>query len=161
MAFAFGNFMSFAPTQAFNELLEQEDTTLEQVLDQDSAVSQMIAGNERLISFFTKERVQQLLVYITEVAEDETNVQRARKFPFVADELLNVDLSFMKDMVLQDDELLKQLLGFYDQREINILLAGYVSKYTQTLMSRDLEGMLTVIFEKSNVASRIVSHINN
>lgn len=57
MAFAFGNFMSFAPTQAFNELLEQEDTTLEQVLDQDSAVSQMIAGNERLISFFTKERV--------------------------------------------------------------------------------------------------------
>ena len=39
MAIALGHFMNFAPSGAINELLEKDDTTLEDLLDQEAVVS--------------------------------------------------------------------------------------------------------------------------
>ena len=45
-------------------------------------------------------------MYITEVAEDEEDEARARKFPFVANELLNSDAEVILDCVIGDEGLM-------------------------------------------------------
>lgn len=98
MAFMFGNnffniFRTFHTSQAFEELLDKEDTTLAQVLDEEEVVQEMKNGSSKLIAFLTPENIAEMLVYITEVAEDEEDVQRARKLPFIANELLSCEVS--------------------------------------------------------------------
>ena len=67
----FSMFRAFHTSQAFEELLDKEDTTLSQVLDEEDVIQEMKNGNSKLIDFLTEENISELLVYITEVAEDE------------------------------------------------------------------------------------------
>ena len=82
-----------------------------------------------MIDFLTPEKISELLVYIIEVAENEDDEQRARKFPFIANELLSCEVSQIMDRFFEFPDLLDKLFGFYNTDEaVNILLGGYVAK---------------------------------
>jgi hypothetical protein len=70
-----------------------------------------------------------MIEYITVVAEDEMDVGRAKKLPFVVNEILGSDGSPLLDKVIDNTDLLTQLWGFYQQEpQLNLVLAGYVSQ---------------------------------
>jgi hypothetical protein len=62
MAFSFGtNFFSafrgFHTSQAFEQLLDSDDTTLSQVLNEEDVIQESKQGNAKLLEFLTPERL--------------------------------------------------------------------------------------------------------
>lgn len=119
-------------------------------------------GSSKLIAFLTPENIAELLVYITEVAEDEEDSQRARKFPFIANELLSCEVSQIMDRFFEFPELLEKLMGFYSSQEaVNILLGGYVSKTVIGLLNRNKSAMIDYLLVTNDLGSKIAYHIYN
>lgn len=119
-------------------------------------------GNSKLITFLSPENIVELLVYITEVAEDEEDAQRARKFPFIANELLSCEVSQIMDRFFEFPELLEKLLGFYNTSEaVNILLGGYVARTVIGLMNRNKTAMVDYLLVTSELGVKIAHHIYN
>lgn len=69
-------------------ILEKENCTLEELLDEDEIIQECKALNERLINFLRERaQVEQLLRYIVDEAPDEADKKQSFKFPFVACEI--------------------------------------------------------------------------
>jgi hypothetical protein len=165
MAFSFGvNFFSafrgFHTSQAFEELLDKEDTTLAQVLEEEDVIQEMKNSNAKLVAFLTPERLTELLNFLTVVADDENDIPRARKYPFIANELLSCEAPTVLDMILGNEDLLGQLFSFFkEEAPLNLTLAGYVSQVVTNLLIRNREVMMSFFATQGDWVKGITAHI--
>uniref|UniRef100_A0A0E0L6I9 Uncharacterized protein n=2 Tax=Oryza punctata TaxID=4537 RepID=A0A0E0L6I9_ORYPU len=111
-------------------ILDKENFTLEELLDEDEIIQECKALNTRLINFLRdKAQVEQLLRYIVEEVPEDSEKKRSFKFPFIACEIFTCEIDIILRTLVEDEELMDLLFSFVKPgHPHSTLLAGYFSK---------------------------------
>ena len=114
---------------AVAELLEDESTTLEELLDEDELLQEANTGNEQLDAFLCKpDTLEELIKLLTVAADEDASPQRRIKFPYLVSELVLCDLPRMRSG-LATKENLGRLFGIFGgEVEPSVRQIGLVEK---------------------------------
>mmetsp|Transcript_7925 Transcript_7925/g.15378 ORF Transcript_7925/g.15378 Transcript_7925/m.15378 type:complete len:581 (-) Transcript_7925:1692-3434(-) len=150
---------NFGGNHAFEELVQREGVTLEEVLDYEGLIEEVRSHNSSFENFLTPEHCHTLLTFITEEPTDESDSKRCFKYPFVASEVLSNDLEKVINLFTKEAEFMQRLLDFLRTERINLTLAGYFSKVYTSLFNRYCHFVLASTFETSNYSKDFVRHV--
>ncbi|KAK6936051.1 SIT4 phosphatase-associated protein family [Dillenia turbinata] len=119
-------------------VLDKENFTLDELLDEEEIIQECKALNSRLINFLRdRSQVEQLLHYVVEEAPEDADSKRAFKFPFVSCEIFTCEIDVILRTLVEEEELMDLLFSFLEpDRPHSTLLAGYFSKVVVCLMLR-------------------------
>ncbi|KAL9260498.1 Serine/threonine-protein phosphatase 6 regulatory subunit 2-like protein, partial [Drosera capensis] len=112
-------------------ILEKENFTLEELLDEDEIIQECKALNSRLICFLRQRpQVEQLVRYIVEEGvEEDAEMKRTFKYPLVSCEIFTCEVDIMLKTLVEDEKLMNLLFSFLEpNRPHSTLLSGYFSK---------------------------------
>ncbi|KAG2286048.1 hypothetical protein Bca52824_045652, partial [Brassica carinata] len=127
----FWKLASLSASSPVDSILDKENYTLEELLDEEEIIQECKALNSRLIHFLRdKAQVEQLLRYVVEEPEeDDADSKRAFKYPFVSCEIFTCEIEVILKTLVEDDKLMDLLFSFLEpSRPHSALLAGYFGK---------------------------------
>ncbi|KAI8888069.1 SAPS-domain-containing protein [Backusella circina FSU 941] len=171
---------------AIDSLLEREDVTLEEVMEEDDLLQEAKSMNQKLVDFLCKpENIKALLNYIT--ATDLEESQRF-KYPFLASEIIACEIPQITDAIMLDHkELLEQFWTYLDRpaqarrrasdpkkqqkeeeeeeeeasvRGLDSLQASYFCKTIGVLLAKYPSDMMTFIQSDPENLTKILSHLH-
>ncbi|KAL6609485.1 hypothetical protein ACP70R_039454 [Stipagrostis hirtigluma subsp. patula] len=142
-------------------ILDKENFTLEELLDEDEIIQECKALNTRLINFLRdKAQVEQLLRYIVEEVPEDSEKKRSFKFPFIACEIFTCEIDIILRTLVEDDELMDLLFSFVKpDHPHSTLLAGYFSKVVICLMLRKTAPLMNYVQEHPAIVVQLVDLI--
>ncbi|XP_017102591.2 serine/threonine-protein phosphatase 6 regulatory subunit 3 [Drosophila bipectinata] len=131
----------YAPSANIEALLEKENSTLEEFLDEEDILQECKTQKKNLVNYFTRPEVIRRLVELitTEPNEDVPMAQRFR-YANMSCEILTLGLPSLDEKLLTDPETL-QLLYSYLEKEppLNPLLSSFFSKTFSMLFTKKPE----------------------
>ncbi|KAK6163333.1 hypothetical protein DH2020_000197 [Rehmannia glutinosa] len=142
-------------------VLDKEDFTLEELLDEEEIIQECKALNSRLINFLRdRAQVEQLLQYIVEDPPEDADSKRTFKFPFIACEIFTCEIDVILKTVVEEEELMNLLFSFLEpNRHHSALLAGYFSKVVVCLMLRKTIPLMNYVKAHQDVFKQLVDLI--
>ncbi|VAH77193.1 unnamed protein product [Triticum turgidum subsp. durum] len=142
-------------------ILDKENFTLEELLDEDEIIQECKALNTRLINFLRdKAQVEQLLRYVVEEVPDEAEKKRSFKFPFIACEIFTCEIDVILRTLVEDEELMDLLFSFVKpDHPHSTLLSGYFSKVVICLMLRKTAPLMNYVQEHPEIVVQLVDLI--
>ncbi|KAF8402753.1 hypothetical protein HHK36_010843 [Tetracentron sinense] len=142
-------------------VLDKENFTLEELLDEEEIIQECKALNSRLINFLRdRTQVEQLLRYIVEEAPEDAESKRAFKFPFIACEIFTCEIDVIFKTLIEEEELMNLLFSFLEpHRPHCALLAGYFSKVVVCLMLRKTVPVMNYVEAHQDVFRQLVDLI--
>lgn len=94
-------------------LLEREDVTLKELMDEEDVLQECKAQNRKLIEFLLKaECLEDLVSFIIEEPPQDMDEKIRYKYPNISCELLTSDVSQMNERLGEDESLLMRLYSF-------------------------------------------------
>lgn len=96
-------FNGFGQRSVIDDLLDDEDTTLDKLLAENELINEVKVNNKRLIEFFTRDKIVKLIHYISEMPEENDDNNRTYRYPFVSSEILSCDSPSILDMFFKAD----------------------------------------------------------
>jgi serine/threonine-protein phosphatase 6 regulatory subunit 3 len=154
--------MSYADTSPIDAVLERADFTLEDLLDEDHIIQESKGENEKLLAYLTKEDVLAQLIQYVVTAKDPATEDKVRlKYPYVASELLSLELEVIYGSILRNEELCKSLFGFLSSPSVSdSLLCGYFQKVVSQFLSKSPVPCINRI-RQLNVVGGLIDNINS
>ncbi|KAI9007011.1 SIT4 phosphatase-associated protein-domain-containing protein [Phycomyces nitens] len=170
----------FHNPSAIDTLLDREDITLEDLMDEEDLLQEAKSHNQKLIEYLCKpHNISKLLGYITATHLEEG--QRF-KYPFLACEIIACEIPLIIDtIVIEHKELLEELWSFLDRpasprRKIvpksdqasaketelvglDSLKASYFCKVITVLLTKQTQEMVEFIRSKPDNLSKILAHL--
>ncbi|GAB4840672.1 hypothetical protein Ancab_021439 [Ancistrocladus abbreviatus] len=142
-------------------ILDKENFTLEELLDEDEIIQECKALNSRLINYLRERpQVEQLIRYIVEEAPEDAEKSRTFKFPFISCEIFTCEVDIILKTVVEDGELMNLLFSFLDpNRSHSTLLAGYFSKVLICLLLRKTVPLMHYINAHQDIITQLVDLI--
>ncbi|KAH9747787.1 SIT4 phosphatase-associated family protein [Citrus sinensis] len=142
-------------------ILDKENFTLEELLDEDDIIQECKALNGRLINFLRERaQVEQLIQYIVVEAPEDAEKRRTFKFPFVACEIFTCEVDIILKTLVEDEELMNLLFSFLEPKDSHsTLLAGYFSKVVICLLLRKTVPLMHYIKAHQEIMARLVDLI--
>nr|XP_027086875.1 serine/threonine-protein phosphatase 6 regulatory subunit 1-like isoform X1 [Coffea arabica] len=142
-------------------ILDKENYTLEELLDEDEIIQECKALNGRLINFLRERaQVEQLVRYIVEEAPEDAEKTRTFKFPFIACEIFTCEVDIILKALVEDEELMSILFSFLEPgRSHSTLLAGYFSKVVICLLLRKTVPLMNYIQAHQDIIGKLVDLI--
>ncbi|XP_047941220.1 serine/threonine-protein phosphatase 6 regulatory subunit 1-like [Salvia hispanica] len=142
-------------------ILDKDDFTLEELLDEDEIIQECKALNGRLINFLRERaNVKQLVQYIVEEPPVGAEKERTFKLPFVACEIFTCEVDIILKALIEDEELMDMLFSFLEpERPHSTLLAGYFSKVVVCLLLRKTTPLTNYIRDHQDIIKRLVDLI--
>lgn len=142
-------------------ILDKDNFTLEELLDEDEIIQECKALNARLINFLRERpQVEQLIRFIVEEAPENAEKRRTFKLPFVACEIFTCEVDIILKTLVEDEELMNLLFSFLNpMRSHSTLLAGYFSKVVICLLLRKTVPLMTYIKAHQEIISQLVDLI--
>ncbi|KAL9171218.1 hypothetical protein ABFS82_04G194800 [Erythranthe guttata] len=142
-------------------VLDKEDFTLEELLDEEEIIQECKALNSRLINFLRdRAQVEQLLQYIVEDPPEDADSKRTFKFPFIACEVFTCEIDVILKTLVEEEELMNLLFSFLEpNRHHSALLAGYFSKVVVCLMLRKTISLMNYVKVHQDVFKQLVDLI--
>ncbi|KAL1555753.1 serine/threonine-protein phosphatase 6 regulatory subunit 1-like [Salvia divinorum] len=142
-------------------ILDKDDFTLEELLNEDEIIQECKALNGRLINFLRERaNVKQLVHYILEEPPEGADKERIFKLPFVACEIFTCEVDIILKALIEDDELVDLLFSFLEpERPHSSLLAGYFSKVVVCLLLRKTTPLMNYIQTHQDIIKRLVDLI--
>ncbi|XP_015882232.3 uncharacterized protein LOC107417977 isoform X2 [Ziziphus jujuba] len=139
-------------------ILDKENYTLEELLDEDEIIQECKALNGRLINFLReRSQVEQLIRYIVEEAPEDAEKRRTFKFPFIACEIFTCEVDIILKTLVEDEELMNLLFSFLEPKNSHsTLLAGYFSKVVICLLLRKTVPFMNYIQEHQDIVRKLV-----
>ncbi|RID46129.1 hypothetical protein BRARA_I02811 [Brassica rapa] len=157
----FWRMAGLSTASAVEAILDKDNFTLEELLDEDEIIQECKALNGRLLNFL-RERVQveQLVRYIIEEPLEDGEQKRAFKFPFIACEIFTCEIDMILKTLVEDEELMLLLFSFLEAKEThNSLLAGYFSKVVICLLVRKTIPFMQFIKDHQEILNQLVDLI--
>ncbi|RLN64538.1 hypothetical protein BBP00_00003395 [Phytophthora kernoviae] len=143
----------FNISSPLNDLLEKEDFTLEEVLQEDELVQEVKTRNTKLLDFLSQETILQKLVeYIVRSPDDMTDDLRTLKYPYMSCEVICCDITSITDTLVKASEgkIIETLFEFlYQTQDLDPRLAGYFEKVMTMLMVRKPQEMTALLNKNS------------
>ncbi|XP_039052358.1 serine/threonine-protein phosphatase 6 regulatory subunit 2-like isoform X2 [Hibiscus syriacus] len=142
-------------------ILDKENFTLEELLDEDEIIQECKALNGRLINFLReKAQVEQLLRYIVVEPPEDADNKRTFKFPFISCELFTCEVDIILKTLVENEELINFLFSFLDSTHSHSTpLAGYFSKVVICLLLRKTLPFLQYVKGHQEIVKRLVDLI--
>ncbi|GAB2214036.1 hypothetical protein Droror1_Dr00018368 [Drosera rotundifolia] len=143
-------------------ILEKENFTLEELLDEDEIIQECKALNSRLICFLRQRpQVEQLVRYIVEEGvEEDAEMKRTFKYPLVSCEIFTCEVDIILKTLVEDEELMNLLFSYLEpNRPHSTLLSGYFSKVVSCLLSRKTVALMQYIQGHQEVIKKLVDLI--
>ncbi|XP_023734628.2 uncharacterized protein LOC111882495 isoform X1 [Lactuca sativa] len=139
-------------------ILDQENFTLEELLEDDEIIQECRALNSRLINFLRERtQIEQLLRYIVEEAPEDAAKGRAFKYPFIACEIFTCEVDIILKTLVEDEELMNLLFSFLEPEHPHCtLLAGYFSKVVACLLLRKSAPLINYIQAHPDIIQKLV-----
>lgn len=161
--------MSFWKTFGFNtgsaidSILDGEDYTLEQLLDEEEIMQETKSQNKRLLDFFVQpETLKKLLYYITVEPEETDTTNRKFKYPFLACEILASEIWAICDAMYNNPGLLDDLYAYFEnEAPLHPLLSSYTSRVACVLLSKKVSTTINYMKERKGVIDHFLKHLNN
>ncbi|XP_008314194.1 serine/threonine-protein phosphatase 6 regulatory subunit 2-like [Cynoglossus semilaevis] len=149
-------------TSHIDQLLDREDVTLRELMEEDDVLQECKAQNRRLLLFLSQDYCMQELVSLITTEPPADLEERSRfKFPNIACELLTSDVSIINDKLGGDESLLEVLYHFLEQDPpLNPLLASFFSKTIGNLIARKTEQVITFLRRKEGFIGLVLKHID-
>ncbi|KAL1817103.1 hypothetical protein DCAR_0521515 [Daucus carota subsp. sativus] len=144
-----------------DSVLDKENFTLEELLDEDEIIQECKALNSRLINFLRERaQVEQLLHYIVDEPPEDAESKRSLKFPFISCEVFTCEIDVILKTLVEEDGLMDLLFSFLEpSRPHSAFLAGYFSKVVTCLMLRKTIPLMNYVQSHPNVFSQLVDLI--
>ncbi|CAO2183541.1 unnamed protein product [Urochloa humidicola] len=142
-------------------ILDKENFTLEELLDEDEIIQECKALNTRLINFLRdKAQVEQLLRYVVEEVPEDSEKKRSFKFPFIACEIFTCEIDVILRTLVEDEELMDLLFSFVKpDHPHSTLLSGYFSKVVICLMLRKTAPLMNYVQGHPEIVVQLVDLI--
>ncbi|CAL8999539.1 unnamed protein product [Prunus brigantina] len=142
-------------------VLDKENFTLDELLDEEEIIQECKALNTRLINFLRdRAQVEQLLHYIVDEPPEDAESKRAFKFPFIACEVFTCEIDVIFKTLVDEEELMNLLFSFLEpNRPHSALLAGYFSKVVVCLMIRKTVPLMNYVQAHQDVFRQLVDLI--
>ncbi|NXN46712.1 PP6R3 phosphatase, partial [Rhinoptilus africanus] len=142
-------------------LLEREDVTLKELMDEEDVLQECKAQNRKLIEFLMKlECLEDLVSFIIEEPPQDMDEKIRYKYPNISCELLTSDVSQINDRLGEEESLLMKLYSFLlNESPLNPLLASFFSKVLSILISRKPEQIVDFLKRKHDFVDLIIKHI--
>ncbi|KAK1398431.1 serine/threonine-protein phosphatase 6 regulatory subunit 3-like [Heracleum sosnowskyi] len=152
---------SLSASSPVESLLDKENFTLEELLDEDEIIQECKALNSRLINFLRERaQVEQLLHYIVDEPLEDAESKHFLKFPFIACEVFTCEIDVILKTLVEEEGLLDLLFSFLEPtRPHSAFLAGYFSKVVTCLMLRKTTPLINYVQSHQNVFSQLVDLI--
>ncbi|KAM3692360.1 hypothetical protein ACJW31_08G083200 [Castanea mollissima] len=157
----FWKLTSLSASSPVESILDKENFTLEELLDEEEIIQECKGLNSRLINFLRdRAQVEQLLRYIVEEPPEESESKRAFKFPFIACEVFTCEIDVILKTLVEEEELMNILFSFLEPtRPHSTLLAGYFSKVVVCLMIRKTVPLMNYVQAHQDVFRQLVDLI--
>ncbi|XP_049579992.1 serine/threonine-protein phosphatase 6 regulatory subunit 2 isoform X1 [Syngnathus scovelli] len=143
-------------------LLDKEDVTLTELMDEDDVLQECKAQNRRLLLFLCQDQcMQELVRKIT--TEPPAGIEETKRFKYsnIACELLTSDVGVINDKLGNEDPLLETLYAFLEQpAPLNPLLASFFSKTIGNLIARKTEQVISFLRRKEGFLALVLKHID-
>ncbi|XP_054632418.1 serine/threonine-protein phosphatase 6 regulatory subunit 2 isoform X2 [Dunckerocampus dactyliophorus] len=143
-------------------LLDKEDVTLTELMDEDDVLQECKAQNRRLLLFLCQDQcMQELVRKIT--TEPPAGIEETKRFKYsnIACELLTSDVGVINDKLGNEEPLLETLYAFLEQPSpLNPLLASFFSKTIGNLIARKTEQVISFLRGKEGFLSLVLKHID-
>ncbi|XP_013858932.1 serine/threonine-protein phosphatase 6 regulatory subunit 2 isoform X2 [Austrofundulus limnaeus] len=143
-------------------LLDKEDITLSELLDEEDVLQECKAQNRRLLQFLCQDQSMQELVRLI-TTEPPAGADETKRFKYsnTACELLTCDVGVINDKLGNDEPLLETLYAFLEQPSpLNPLLASFFSKTIGNLITRKTEQVISFLQRKDEFLSLVLKHID-
>uniref|UniRef100_A0A672IJX7 Protein phosphatase 6, regulatory subunit 2b n=1 Tax=Salarias fasciatus TaxID=181472 RepID=A0A672IJX7_SALFA len=143
-------------------LLDKEDVTLTELMDEEDVLQECKAQNRRLLLFLCQDQCMQELVRMITTEPPAGGEETKRfKYPNIACELLTSDVGVINDKLGNEEPLLETLYAFLEQPSpLNPLLASFFSKTIGNLITRKTEQVISFLRRKEEFLSLILKHID-
>ncbi|XP_039028495.1 serine/threonine-protein phosphatase 6 regulatory subunit 3-like isoform X2 [Hibiscus syriacus] len=157
----FWRLTSLSASSPVESILDKENFTLEELLDEEEIIQECKALNSRLVNFLReKTQVEQLLQYIVEEPSEDADSKRTFKFPFIACEIFTCEIDVILKALIEDEELMNLLFSFLEpNRSHSALLAGYFSKVVICIMLRKTIPLMNYLQTHQDVLRQLVDLI--
>uniref|UniRef100_A0AAR2JYI7 Protein phosphatase 6, regulatory subunit 3 n=1 Tax=Pygocentrus nattereri TaxID=42514 RepID=A0AAR2JYI7_PYGNA len=148
-------------TSHIDTLLDKEDVTLTEVMDEEDVLQECKAQNHKLVDFLVRPQCMEDLVgYITQEPNDDVEEKIKYKYPNISCELLTSDVGQINDRLGEDDSLLMKLYGFLqNEPPLNPLLASFFSKVLSILIGRKPEHIVEFLRKREDFVDLMIKHI--
>ncbi|XP_067902516.1 serine/threonine-protein phosphatase 6 regulatory subunit 3 isoform X5 [Heterodontus francisci] len=142
-------------------LLEKEDVTLTELMDEEDVLQECKAQNRKLLDFLVRSQsMEDLVTYITQEPPDDMDEKMKYKYPNISCELLTSDVAQLNDRLAEDEPLLTRLYSFLqNEPPLNPLLASFFSKVLSILISRKPDQIITFLRKRDAFVSLMLKHI--
>ncbi|KAH7484638.1 hypothetical protein PRIC1_003951 [Phytophthora ramorum] len=143
----------FNISSPLNDLLEKDDFTLEQVLQEDELVQEVKTRNTKLLEFLSQGGiVLKLVEYVVRSPEDASDDLRTLKYPYMACEVICCDITSITETLVSSSQgqTVETLFEFlYQTGPLDPRLAGYFEKIVTMLMVRKPQEMTALLNKNS------------
>ncbi|XP_047246732.1 serine/threonine-protein phosphatase 6 regulatory subunit 3 isoform X3 [Girardinichthys multiradiatus] len=148
-------------TSHIDTLLEKEDVTLTEVMDEDDVLQECKAQNHKLVDFLLRPQcMEDLVTFITQEPSADVEEKVKYKYPNISCELLTSDVSQINDRLGEDEKLLMKLYGFLkNEPSLNPLLASFFSKVLSILIGRKPEQIVHFLRKRDDFVDLMIKHI--
>ncbi|KAG8655250.1 serine/threonine-protein phosphatase 6 regulatory subunit 3 isoform X2 [Manihot esculenta] len=142
-------------------ILDKENFTLEELLDEEEIIQECKALNSRLINFIRdRAQVELLLRYIIEEPPEDAESKRTFKLPFISCEIFTCEIDVILKTLVEEEELMNLLFSFLEpNRPHSAMLAGYFSKVVVCLMVRKTVPLMKYVQAHQDVFRQLVDLI--
>lgn len=132
---------NFGSSVQIETLLQKEDVTLSELMDEDELLQECKAQNRKLIDFLTRaEILDELVCLVVNEPAMDGELQMRFKYANLAAELLTADVPAIIDKLVASTNLLDILYKFLKkEKPLNPLLASFFSKVLGMLVQRRSE----------------------
>ncbi|XP_054426435.1 serine/threonine-protein phosphatase 6 regulatory subunit 2 isoform X2 [Pteronotus mesoamericanus] len=148
-------------TSHVDKLLDKEDVTLRELMDEDDILQECKAQNRKLLDFLCRPQcMEELVSLVTQEPPLDMEEKVRFKYPNTACELLTCDVPQINDRLGGDEALLGLLYDFLDQEPpLNPLLASFFSKTIGNLIARKTEQVIVFLKKKDTFISLVLKHL--
>ncbi|KAJ9528525.1 hypothetical protein QJQ45_020496, partial [Haematococcus lacustris] len=152
----------FSQPSPIDQILDKEEFTLEELLDEDDLVQECKSLNGRLVAFLReRSTVEQLVRFLVEAPFDGDDPKRAIKYPFISCEVLCCEVEAVFDTLLEDEELMQLLFSLLNQpaQSLSSKTAGYFGRVVGTLLLRKTNEMMQHLQQHPDILAALVNHV--
>ncbi|KAL1920839.1 uncharacterized protein VTP21DRAFT_11474 [Calcarisporiella thermophila] len=148
----------FHSPSAVDTLLDKEDVTLEELMDEDDLLQECKTHNAKLIEYIRDPAIlSRLLDYII---NDDLEDRQRFKYPYIACEIFACELTPILDALLENKDLLIEFWKFLDRPSpLNSLQSSYFNRVISVMLSKKTGEMLDFIKSQENSLDKILSHL--
>lgn len=147
-----------------DDMLERQDTTLEEVLNEDTLIQEVKGNNERVVAFLSRQDIfPRLLDYLTtspaEPAQDASDDEKQQyelalfKYPFIVSEIISCDVDSINQAISNDSQLIGKFFDYLQNNteekiNRNPARSGYVLQALGSILDKYFVQFAELLFKR-------------